>query len=257
MKNLLKYQSIFLAVLASVAAILVWLSVPAGSWGGKLWAVGASVCHQIPSHSFIYENLQFPLCARCTGLYLGSMIGLLYFITQGKKKAVPDRGYRYMLLVFFIAWAGDGSNSFINDLMNRTILYETSNVSRLITGFGMGLVMSTALMTLFNIVIWQESKNVPLLHHIGQVIAYASVSLTIGWFLINTSFLLFQGLSVASILTVLVVITMLYTVFWVIILKKENSFSSIQHLSPLIVIGLATALVQVMLLNWLRGLILS
>lgn len=220
-----------------------------------MWAVGASVCHQIPSHSFIYENFQFPLCARCTGLYVGSLIGLLYFITQGKRKAVPDRWYRYLLLVFFVAWAGDGFNSFINDLMNRTILYETSNVTRLITGFGMGLVMSTALMTLFNIVIWQESKNMPLLHHVWQVIAYAGVSVIIGWFLMNPSTILFQSLSVASILTVLVVITLLYTVFWAIILKKENSFSSLQHLSPLIVTGLATALVQVMLLNWLRELI--
>jgi uncharacterized membrane protein len=33
------------------------------------------VCHQIPEHSFIYHNFVFPVCARCTGIYLGLFIG--------------------------------------------------------------------------------------------------------------------------------------------------------------------------------------
>lgn len=36
-------------------------------------------CHQLPERSFFFRGYQFPVCARCTGLILGYMIGLLLF----------------------------------------------------------------------------------------------------------------------------------------------------------------------------------
>ena len=62
---------------------------PSG-WMGKLQAIGYSVCHQIPSHSFKIGSMTFPLCSRCTGMYLGVCIGVGVLFTQGKKSGFPS-----------------------------------------------------------------------------------------------------------------------------------------------------------------------
>lgn len=41
-----------------------------------LYAVGAVVCHQLPERSFFLDGTQLPVCARCTGLYVGGLAGL-------------------------------------------------------------------------------------------------------------------------------------------------------------------------------------
>ena len=42
-----------------------------------LYAAGSVVCHQRPERSFFWDGTQLPVCARCTGLYLGGALGLL------------------------------------------------------------------------------------------------------------------------------------------------------------------------------------
>lgn len=42
-------------------------------------------CHRMPSRSFFFRKKQFPVCARCTGIYLGYflMIPILWFYQIG------------------------------------------------------------------------------------------------------------------------------------------------------------------------------
>ena len=257
MKKKLQSRSSLLGLFAAGASFTAWFSIPAQTWGGRSWAVGSSVCHQIPSHSIRIGGVQFPICARCAGLYLGNFIGLILFAVRGKKKGLPRRFILVLLLVFMLAWVGDGVNSFVSDLLNRPFLYETSNLSRLVTGFGMGLVMSTALATLFNMVIWQEAESQPLLHSGGMMALYAGLSGLTGGGLWFASPLLFRALSFLSVATILAVISLLYTVFWVIVLKKENQFTNWGTLAPYLIAGLATALAQIMLLNLIRQQVLG
>ncbi|MCC9071885.1 DUF2085 domain-containing protein [Flavobacterium sp. F-65] len=39
-------------------------------------------CHRLPNRSFFYKGRQFPICARCTGIYVGYFIfiPLLWFM---------------------------------------------------------------------------------------------------------------------------------------------------------------------------------
>ena len=252
MKNFSRVHTKLTTLLAAGASIALWLALPSDRWGGRMWAVGSSVCHQIPSHSLNVAGVQFPICARCAGLYLGSLLGLVYFGTRGKKKAAPPRLFLLALLALLVAWAGDGLNSFISDLINRPFLYETSNITRLVTGFGMGLVMSTALTTLFNIVIWQEGEARPVLHSGWQILLYTGLAAVCGFTLWYAGLPLFRLLSILSILTILAIISVLYTIFWVIVLKKETRFSGWGALSPFVFAGLATALTQILLLNLIR-----
>lgn len=252
-----KYTLPILVVLTSAAVVINWLNITPPGIYPKFFAVGSTVCHQIPSHSFHFGDTQFSLCARCAGLYLGSLIGLGYFFTQGKKKALPPRGILLLLIGFFLLWAGDGVNSFISDFLNRPFLYETTNYTRLVTGFGMGLTMATALMTLFNVTIWKDSHNTPLLHHPLQITGYFAGSVLLGWLLLTGGGILFSALAYIAIGIVILIITMLYTVFWVIMTRKETQFTELKSLGIFLIAGFGTAMAQITLLymlrNWLLG----
>lgn len=45
-----------------------------------VFAVGHVICHQIPERSFFWDGHQWPVCARCTGLYLSGAVGLTVWI---------------------------------------------------------------------------------------------------------------------------------------------------------------------------------
>ena len=72
-------------VKALVIASIVWpIVLGAAAWqragGGSVWStvvyVAASrVCHQRPERSFHSGGVQWPVCARCSGLYLAAPFG--------------------------------------------------------------------------------------------------------------------------------------------------------------------------------------
>ncbi|MDK2979906.1 MAG: hypothetical protein PWQ55_253 [Chloroflexota bacterium] len=246
-----------LVIVAAVGITLNWLHLTPGGCYSKGMAIGASVCHQLSTHSYIRADVQFPLCARCSGLYLGCFIGILYYLTRGKKAGVPARGYLVLLGVLTVAWAGDGINSFMSDILNRPFLYTTNNLTRLVTGFSMGLVLSTALVTLFNLTIWKAPLKQPLLHAPWQVGAYAALAGLTGALLVFAGKTVFLALAGVAILMVVVVITLLYTIFWVIVTRSENSFQQFAQLWLFMLAGFATAVLQITLMTSLRGLLLG
>ena len=46
---------------------------------GTVYLVGSMVCHQLPGRSFHWFGAKLPVCARCSGLYLGAAIGVVGF----------------------------------------------------------------------------------------------------------------------------------------------------------------------------------
>src|SRR5512136_1841670 len=79
---------IFFILLVS-SSLLAWLELTPPGLLGKMDAIGYAVCHQIPGRSFFLSERQLPLCARCSGMYLGACIGLLYFFKGGKTGGLP------------------------------------------------------------------------------------------------------------------------------------------------------------------------
>jgi len=47
------------------------------------YAAGSLICHQRPERSFQYEGAQYPVCARCFGLYAGAVGGVLLWAAVG------------------------------------------------------------------------------------------------------------------------------------------------------------------------------
>jgi uncharacterized membrane protein len=72
-----------LLVAASVAWPLllgasVWARAGSGvppAWTSLVYLAASRVCHQVPERSFSTAGVQWPVCGRCSGLYLAAPIG--------------------------------------------------------------------------------------------------------------------------------------------------------------------------------------
>ena len=47
-----------------------------------IYGIGGLVCHQLADRSFHRESLRWPVCARCTGLYLSAGMGSLLLLVS-------------------------------------------------------------------------------------------------------------------------------------------------------------------------------
>jgi uncharacterized membrane protein len=66
-------------------------SLPAGAGvarlaGAATYWTGATVCHQRPERSFHTHGIQWPVCARCSGLYLSAALGIVVTWLHGRSR---------------------------------------------------------------------------------------------------------------------------------------------------------------------------
>lgn len=72
-----------------------WLASDARPWGSAgyalalaTYAVGSLICHQRLDRSFVAFGVQLPVCARCTGLYVGAAVATAFASTRAASAAV-------------------------------------------------------------------------------------------------------------------------------------------------------------------------
>lgn len=84
-------------------------------------------CHQKPERSFIIKGRQFPVCARCAGVYAGGIIAFITF-----RLMTPPI---WLVAVFCAVMFSDWLIQFLK-------IRESTNLRRFITGFfcGYGLM---------------------------------------------------------------------------------------------------------------------
>jgi uncharacterized membrane protein len=77
--------------------------------------VGSRVCHQRPERSFHTKSVQWPVCGRCTGIYLGAAIGGVAGCLAGVRRRLSARTATVVLLTaasaptlatWFAEWVG-------------------------------------------------------------------------------------------------------------------------------------------------------
>ena len=236
---------------ATLILLLFWLGHTPQGWMGKLQAIGYSVCHQIPSHSFMIGAITFPLCSRCMGMYLGVFIGTCVLITQGRKSGFPSKKSLLIFGLFIAVWLVDGANSFVNGAIGKIILYTPNNTLRLLTGFGMGICISVTVFILFNLTVWQDIHKISPINKKTSLMMGAGVLLIIFLIYLKNEILM-TLFAYISTMTAMALLTALYTIIWIIILHKENSFRKFKELILMVNAGLFCALLQVVLLDALR-----
>jgi uncharacterized membrane protein len=239
--------------LAVALLVLGWLfNTPPGILG-KADAVGYAVCHRIDLRSFQLGDRQLPLCARCTGMYLGAAVGLVYqAIFGGRRIGFPPRSVVIFLLLFVGAFSLDGVNSFLALLIGRGLLYPPDNIFRVFSGTGMGLVIVSALFPAFNQTMWRNWQDAPVFSGLKSfllmVVLAAGVALLA---LTHNSYILYI-LALVSASSVVVVLTMLYSMVTVMVLRMENRFERFSELGFALVAGFGIGLLQIALIDLVR-----
>jgi uncharacterized membrane protein len=135
---------------------LVWL-ISLAHW------FGSAVCDQLVTHSYAFGGVVLPLCARCSGMYLGALV-TIGFLAWRRPRAMglPRPWMLLALLLFFFAWAGDGVNSFLSVIPTAPHLYPPANILRLVTGTLMGITIGSLAFVMFNASVWSAPDPAPI-----------------------------------------------------------------------------------------------
>ncbi len=241
-----------IGIVLLIAAIILF--APPASLLGKCDAVGYAICHRIPERSFHLAGRQLPLCARCTGTYLGALIGFTTMWALGHRRAsnLPPTKVIVLLVGFIGSMGVDGLNSYLSFFPNTPHLYEPGNLLRLITGTLNGLALSIIVLPVFNFTLWREVSPLRSIRNFRELaIAVALAAVMVLTVQAELDFLLYP-LAILSILGVLFMLTAVNTMIILIVTRRENVAETWLDASLPLSLGLLTTLVEIAGMDLLR-----
>jgi uncharacterized membrane protein len=121
-------------------------------WAALAYAFYKPLCHQVASRSLHCFGHPLAVCARCTGIYLGFLLGLgLYPFLRGWRQLRLPSGR-----VFFIV----STPIMVDTAANFLRLWQTSNAVRLASGVIWGTILPFYFITgLADLLISREKKR--------------------------------------------------------------------------------------------------
>jgi uncharacterized membrane protein len=233
------------ALLALAAVLFVLLASPHGILD-KADRAAFAVCHRIPERTFTIAGRPLPLCARCSGTYLGALAGLVVLVARGRGAAsrLPAKPVLAVLALFLLVWAIDGANSFASLFPGLPYLYEPSNRLRLLTGTLEGIAIAAVLLPVLNLALWATPAD---RRSIGS---WADLA----WMLVGGAAVialvltewppLLYPLAILSGLTVVLLLGLVNTMVAVILMRREGRIvAGRQAIAPLL-LGMALAVAE-------------
>lgn len=250
----------WLVPLAALIAFAVWFSVAPPGLLGKADAVGYAICHRISERSFHIGERQLPLCARCTGEFFSAAIALIFFaIVSPRKSGMPTWKLGAPLLLFLIAFGIDGSNSYLylikgtapGALANIPNLYIPNNTLRLFTGSGMGISLASILYPAFNQSVWKHADKERALDwkKLGILI---SIILLVDLAVLTESPIVLYPVAILSVLGVLALLIMVFSLVWLLVMRQENEFASLREMWMPFLAGITLAILMITAIDLLR-----
>lgn len=246
-----------LAALGLVAGL--WLMFTPPGVLGKADAIGFAICHRIDLRSFHLGDRPLPLCARCSGIYLGALFGLGTLAGLGRTRAggLPP-GRVLIALVAGIGLMGlDGVNSYASLFPGLPTLYTPTNGLRLVTGVLTGLALSALLYPVFNQTLWRRWTSAPVVGGFRDLARLWAVGAGLVALMLTEYEAVLWPLAVLSALGVLAVLTVLYTVVVLVVTGRENRAHTWREAAWPMLIGLTLALTQIAVIDlgryWLFG----
>jgi uncharacterized membrane protein len=233
----------------AVVVFAIWLVNTPHGLLGKADAVAYSVCHRIAERSFLVGGRALPLCARCSGMYLG-IVGawLFYSFTSRRAGGFPAKGILAVLGLFALAWAVDGLNSFMNLASGGTSVYTPSNLGRLITGTLMGIAMMSIVFPMFNQVAWVDWDTRPALGSLKKLGGLVLAGLALAGLVLTDNTIILYPLALISTGGVILLLTLIYTTmvlgFW-----RTNQARGWGDLWLVLTLGFVLAMLQIGLLD--------
>ncbi len=212
-----------LAVALAVALFVVYVAVPPYDFVAKVNLIGYGICSQDPNHSFFVGGTQLPLCARCTGTYLGGLTSLLFLLArrQRRNSGMPTPVALSVFVFGFVFFAVDGINSYAGLIAWLPRFYTPDNRLRLISGLLCGAAMMGVLVPLFNYTVWRTASSAAILDGRGLLamlaglgLVYVAVTRAEGW--------MYYPLALLSVLGVVLVLMTVNGLLALLLLRRER-----------------------------------
>lgn len=247
-----------LALLACAVAGGLWLALTPEGVYGKADAVGYAVCHRITVRSFLFpDGRQLPMCARCSGTFIGVMAGLfvpgLFF---GKKRAAkfPPPWAVIMLVGFSAWWAFDGTNSFshLMPLGTTPRLYQPTNFLRLTTGMFHGITMGSLVLPAVNATLWALPEKEPTLDKPWHMLVLFLIGVTLIAMVYSEHPIFLYPLGLISAVGTIAVLTSVNTILITTIFRRDNTALDLLDALPMILFGIAATFTMLGLVAALR-----
>lgn len=154
-----------------------------------LTRMGSAVCHRMAERSFLWGQGTMPLCARCTGIYVGVLLAFCFLLLKKRMDAGrPFSKGQAMLTALMILPIGiDGLGSYLG-------FWESNQLMRVLSGSLVGAVVPGFLLLAVNFDPAQGSKQ-PIYAHTTELLLLLLLSAGLG-------FGLWLGLPLAGVLAV-------------------------------------------------------
>jgi uncharacterized membrane protein len=231
----------------AVVAVVSWLlNTPEGVLG-KADAIGYAICHRIDSHSLHIGNVQFPLCARCTGIYLGVLLGMATMLALGRRRAggMPARPVLIVLLGFIGLMGVDGINSYLTFFPGLRHLYEPNNTLRVITGMLNGLALAGLMFPVLNQTLWADWEDKPVLGRFRELALLVGVAAVVVALVLTDQVVFLYPLALLSVVGVLAIVVALNTTILLIALRRENRVRTLAGAALPLLAGFTMAIIEI------------
>lgn len=216
--------------------------------------VGYSVCHRITDRSFTIAGRQLPLCARCTGMYLGVSLTFMVLALAGRHRwsGLPPKRVLLVLIGLIGIMGIDGLNSYSHFFPNAPHIYEPRNWLRLVTGIGAGIAMGSIVFPAMAQTLWKQQAFRPALANLRELAALAVVAALVVGLVLSDDPRILYVLGLVSAAGVLLILTGINTTAMLILLRKDARASNWRQAAVPLMAGLAIAMVQVAAIAFVR-----
>jgi uncharacterized membrane protein len=250
-----RWRRILIVVCALV--VLGYLLFPPLAPLEKANLIGYSICHQIPDRSFHLAEHRLPLCARCTGTYLGVAISFaaLALLRRWRSGEMLPTGMIIIIVCFIGIMGVDGLNSYLYLITGRAYLYTPQNWLRAATGALNGIALTMIVTPIFNFTLWkQPSPDRPLksVWELLAILAAAAVAVFVvqsepSWLLYPVSLLTTAG--------VLWMLALVNTMILLILFRHDSQAETWRDALASQLLGLIATLIELTVMGVFRYLI--
>jgi uncharacterized membrane protein len=250
-------KALFIGIPAAIIGLFV-VAPPEGLWE-KARLIGYALCHQMPERSFFFHEHQSPLCARCTGMYLGVLLGLIFLVVRRRTHAarLPGAAIVSMLIGFITIMGIDGVNSTISIIPGAPQLYHTTNVHRIVTGTLYGLAIAMLFIPVLSSAIWKQPSGDRTLKNWRELAILVVIAFAIDAVVLTQADWLLIPITIISIIGPLLLLGFMGAVIVLTIRNMVNVVDRWRQLILPLTAGIALGLVLITLMDVFRAAVTS
>lgn len=196
--------------------------------------IGSGVCHQKIGLSFFSEEIYLPLCSRCTGIYAGFLLSVLFIlIIERKIKASPPSNRQLIFVITVLMLMG------VDVALTTYSVIEPNNYIRFITGFLTGWSLSLIFIPLLNMAMLRRALKKTYLQKKKNLVFWLSACILFGALFIFSYREAIIFWSVFTIIGTIVFYTFVLLIIIFLSIKKiSNEISSIKIFIPVFLGGM-------------------